>query len=472
MDYKSQGRKAGYLLLAVIGTVFCLWYVKQAGGNVAYSDYIRLIISYIPDVTNPYKFLVPDILTRVPITYLVRIFNVKFFGYSTWIDMGLGVASMGLGAAAIAWYCGEKKEINPVAVIIAMVIYFGLNKWEMLLNGTGWVCFLSISGFLVHFIVLDHSVYTSFSHKWDRILLCILPPVIILLVAGPYCAGYAGVLMLFYMGIIIKDMRSGVGINKPVVKAFASVAVSMALYLLSNHFAVYEIRDAEAAGQSIITGFLSDPAFFFRFGLKALASAVVGEAQWDSLMAAASAEGSFVGNKHIVFIAGALVFAAYLLALYWTVKYRIYEKTIMPLILLISGGADHILVLMARWIFLHDSYGMSSRYELQYQLGILGILLTIGYVITEIKGLKTKRGSLVISVIIMAAVLGGSLWTTVRELDMAKYRKHFIIEARDIGVNYREASDEDLHTYFQHDPEKVRQALGILEENHLNIFAK
>ena len=81
-------------LPVILGILFYIWYIFHASDNVAYSDYIRLINSYLPDVTNPAKFFVPDILTRVPITYLGRIINVKLFGYNTYFDMILGVLSL------------------------------------------------------------------------------------------------------------------------------------------------------------------------------------------------------------------------------------------------------------------------------------------------------------------------------------------------------------------------------------------
>mgnify|MGYP002570796141 CR=1 FL=1 len=89
-------------LPVILGILFYIWYIFHASDNVAYSDYIRLINSYLPDVTNPAKFFVPDILTRVPITYLGRIINVKLFGYNAYFDMILGVLSLGAGAAVLA----------------------------------------------------------------------------------------------------------------------------------------------------------------------------------------------------------------------------------------------------------------------------------------------------------------------------------------------------------------------------------
>ena len=52
-------------MLPVLGVLFCLWYVKNATCDVVYSDYIRLVNSYLPDVYDPDKFFVPDVLTRI-----------------------------------------------------------------------------------------------------------------------------------------------------------------------------------------------------------------------------------------------------------------------------------------------------------------------------------------------------------------------------------------------------------------------
>ena len=171
-------------LPVILGILFYIWYIFHASDNVAYSDYIRLINSYLPDVTNPAKFFVPDILTRVPITYLGRIINVKLFGYNTYFDMILGVLSLGAGAAVLALYAERNRSVGYLSFLLIQFVYFSLNKWEMMTNGTGWVCTLSISGFLFHFAVLDHAAATRCRNMSDRVLLAILPILLVVLVAA------------------------------------------------------------------------------------------------------------------------------------------------------------------------------------------------------------------------------------------------------------------------------------------------
>ena len=78
---KDVYRKALCLLIPAAGLAFLLWYIKNATCDVVYSDYIRLVNSYLPDVYDPDRFFVPDVLTRIPINYLGRCGAVWLFHY-------------------------------------------------------------------------------------------------------------------------------------------------------------------------------------------------------------------------------------------------------------------------------------------------------------------------------------------------------------------------------------------------------
>ena len=143
----------------------------------------------------------------VPITYLGRIINVKLFGYNAYFDMILGVLSLGAGAAVLALYAERNRSVGYLSFLLIQFVYFSLNKWEMMTNGTGWVCTLSISGFLFHFAVLDHAAATRCRNMSDRVLLAILPILLVVLVAGPYSGGYAVILVLAYGALWLADRR-------------------------------------------------------------------------------------------------------------------------------------------------------------------------------------------------------------------------------------------------------------------------
>ena len=136
--------KIWYYGLPALGVLFGLWYVKQAFVDVVYSDYIRLVNSYLPDVWNPRKFFVGDILTRIPLNYGARIINVTFFDYRIRFDQVLGVISLGLSAVLLASYA-IRKNIGALWFLCLMAVMFSLNKWEMMINGSGWIHFFAFS---------------------------------------------------------------------------------------------------------------------------------------------------------------------------------------------------------------------------------------------------------------------------------------------------------------------------------------
>ncbi len=49
------------IALPIMGVIFCILYVFQATSDVIYTDYIRIVNSYLPDVWDPQYFFVPDI---------------------------------------------------------------------------------------------------------------------------------------------------------------------------------------------------------------------------------------------------------------------------------------------------------------------------------------------------------------------------------------------------------------------------
>ena len=102
-------KKIIYYGLPLLGTLLCLWYIKEATCDIVYSDYIRIVNKYLPDVWNPENFFRPDVLTRIPVYYPVRALNVMLFRYSTTAEMALGVLSLGLSGLVLGWYCEWKR---------------------------------------------------------------------------------------------------------------------------------------------------------------------------------------------------------------------------------------------------------------------------------------------------------------------------------------------------------------------------
>lgn len=444
--------------LPVIGVLFYLSYLYTASIDMVYSDYIRLINAYLPDVWDPEKFFVPDLLTRIPANYLERIINVELFGYSVTFDRVLGVLGFGLSALAIGVYC-RKFRIGLGWYTVIMVFMFSLNKWEMLYNGTGWAHFMAFACFFYHYLILDR-VYKGKEKEHDNLKLAILPALITLGIAGPYCAIYSMTLLLAY-GFMFIMKKQGL---KQTVLLMGSVLWPLLAYIWSDSQAVYE--HAGAVEGSLLGTFFQEPEFFLKFLLKAFASIVFGVEFISRRMA----------DMPDIFwyLLGALVLLSYFLALWMNFYYRIYEKTMFPLMLLAGGGMNHLLVMVSRWIFMKDTYGMSSRYALQYQVGILGIFLTFALVYhkREKKHEDRKRCPWIYgaAILITAVILGGNVATTVEEFNHGQHRKNHNLEVRNVLLNFENEDEETLQRNLEFFKPGTREALQILKDNKWNIY--
>ena len=454
---KQIEKKWLYYAVPLIGTLFVLWYIKSASWDMAYSDYMRQILSYLPDVWNPEKFFVADILTRIPVNFPVRAFNVSVLGFSVTFDLMLGGIGLGLAAFVLSAYAGKRK-LGTVWFMILMLLFFSLNKWEMLTNGTGWVHFFAFACFYYHYMVFDRTE-SGEEKKGDEIRLLVLPFFITLCVAGPYCAVYTGVMLLAY-GFAAGRKKALEGCwDKRYLKRSVCMVIPLFLYMWSNSYAVSE--HAGAYEGPMLPVLMEQPLLFVKFFVKSFAGMVFGQEAFEELV-----------NKGIfpyafVYLLGLAVIGAYLAALYLNFRYRLYEKTMLPLILIISGGMNHVLILLSRWIFLRDSYGMSSRYALQFQVGILGIVLTAGFLWNRIKGKAVK----ILAVLWCVLLLAGNAYTTYREVKIAPNRKEWGQTVAEMALHYEDFDDNELKTKFQYkSAEKIRQALSILQENHLNIY--
>jgi hypothetical protein len=446
-----MGRKITARLLPVFGILFTTAYIRSAAADVVYTDYIRLVNFYLGNVFSLKPYLHPDILTRIPINYFERIINVVFFRYSTMFDMMLGALGLGFTAFVAASFCNKRKVSWGQTCIILMVI-FSLNKWEMLTNGSGWVHFMAFALFWYHYLLYDR-VLMGEAKAGDRTRLLVLPWIVILFFAGPYCAIYAVTLILadlFAILILKKDRQE-------CLKRILCTLLPLILYMISRAMSVEE--RAGATTDSFTTVMAAHPGLIPSFFLRSFSSMLFGEETMEAYGIARSA----------TIVLGLLVLGFYAYAFYLNFREKLYNQTVFPLILLVSGFLNHVLVTLSRWIFLDDAYGMSSRYALQYQVGIVGILLTLSLTRKKDSTAGRKTAAVVISLLF----LFGNLLTTGREIHAAKYRKEHFLAMTEAAEKFETLSDSQLADIFQYyDGAKTRKALTLLKERRLNVYSR
>lgn len=447
------------LVLALLFSVLLVVYVTHASRDVVFSDYIRLVNQYLPDPLKPESFLTPDILTRIPLTYLVRWVNVCLFSYSVHFDRVLGILGLFLSSLVILTYVA--REHTPAGILlVVLLVLFSLNKWEMLLNGSGYAHFLAFACFYWSFLIADR-IYTGTEKRHDRLLMVLLPW-ISLLTAGPYIAVYIITMLLCGLWIGLRE-------HKNTAFWILSSILVLGLYFLSNHFAVYEYSGArDVSLREVMTQY---PGFVIHFFLNGFASMLLGGEALEELL-----KGAVIGYRSIYLI-GAFVLFCYAAAWVLYVYRGYWKRTLFPAFLMLYGLGSHAIVFLSRYIFLNETYAWQSRYALQYQSGILGILLVLGLYLREEsrvrKGLR-KSVLILITLLLPLTFALGNCYTTSREIRKMPYRLASFERMESAALDPEDYSDEELETVFEyhHGGDRIRHALGILREHHLNIYKK
>ena len=498
---KEKFRTSFLFFVSILCTVFLGFYILSASADIVYSDYIRLTNSYLGEPFSFHDLLTKDILTRIPVSFLFREINIAFFHYSITFDRFLGLFGLLLTSIPLLLFMA-KRRIGIFFSVAILLIFYSLNKWEMLLNGSGYAHFLSFALFYLFFYLLSARV-----GKGSSLLSLSIFPFLFLLTGGPYAIAVYGatILSLFFLFLAGK-IRGKRGSLILLLSSF----VSTFLYFLSNHYAVYEYAGAKSISlKEVLLTKMTFVLKFFGFGFSSLLFSGENLEEWLS-------SGAVQGKQ--LFLLGGLILLFFLLMALLFLKDLFLGKEkkdnsltgLFPAILLLHGLLSFALVFLSRYIFLRPEYAVQSRYALQYQSALIGALLLLylntgrqeagvekGRERVKLEGnIEKKRGvkrkpedrekdekagekggakralPRIISIGITLLFLGGTLYTAKTELLKAPYRRlHY--ETMLHSVNRIEEMDEEelerLYEY-RHGKERILKAFSILKERKLNCF--
>ena len=487
------------LLLSFLMALAILFYVLLSTTDVLYSDYIRLVNSYLGKPFQLGDLLQKDILTRIPLTYVFREINRHFFGYTLIFDRALGVLGLFLTSIPLLLFM-RKKQLSFLQQLLFLILFYSLNKWEMLLNGSGYIHFLAFSVFYDYFYALDQ----AFSKKSSLLVLSIYPP-FILLVAGPYClAVFLSCFALFFFLALGKKLWD----MKGTILLLISNGLCLFLYLLSNHYAVYEYAGAESISlREVLQNHL---LFVVKFIFYGFSSMLISGENLEKLLRDGAIQG-----KGIVLIGAFVLFFYVLMILLYLWRFFASSKNsgtktfatknkeafssqqrqkdeqkqtdknaltgenvgepfyfgLLPGLLLLHGLASHALVFLTRYMFLKESYAFQSRYALQYQSALLGAFLLLFLWKNEnraslVQKARAAQGRLAFCLLISGIFLLGTLWTDRSEWGKAMYRREHYERMWSYSHDLSAYSDEELEDVFEyrHGGERIRKAFAIWEQ--------
>ena len=487
------------LLLSFLMALAILFYVLLSTTDVLYSDYIRLVNSYLGKPFQLGDLLQKDILTRIPLTYFFREINRYSFGYTLIFDRVLGVLGLFLASKPLLLFM-RKKQLPFLQQLLFLLLFYSLNKWEMLLNGSGYIHFLAFSAFYDYFYALDQ----AFSKKSSLLVLSIYPP-FILLVAGPYClAVFLSCFALFFFLALGKKLWD----MKGTILLLISNGLCLFLYLLSNHYAVYEYAGAESISlREVLQNHL---LFVVKFIFYGFSSMLVSGENLEKLL-----RDGVIQGKGIVLLGAFVLFFYVLMILLYLWKFFASSKNsgtktfatknkeffssqqrqkdeqkqtdknaltgenvgesfyfgLLPGLLLLHGLASHALVFLTRYMFLKESYAFQSRYALQYQSALLGAFLLLFLWKNEnraslIQKARTAQGRLIFCLLFSGIFLLGTLWTDRSEWGKSMYRREHYERMWAYSHDLSAYSDEELEDVFEyhHGGERIRKAFAIWEQ--------
>lgn len=487
------------LLLSFLMALAILFYVLLSTTDVLYSDYIRLVNSYLGKPFQLGDLLQKDILTRIPLTYFFREINRHSFGYTLIFDRALGVLGLFLASKPLLLFM-RKKQLSFLKQLLFLLLFYSLNKWEMLLNGSGYIHFLAFSVFYDYFYALDQ----AFSKKSSLLVLSIYPP-FILLVAGPYClAVFLSCFALFFFLALGKKLWD----MKGTILLLISNGLCLFLYLLSNHYAVYEYAGAESISlREVLQNHL---LFVVKFIFYGFSSMLVSGENLEKLL-----RDGVIQGKGIVLIGAFVLFFYIFMTLLYLWKFfassgngggKVFSKKndgapslnqgqkeavnpieknpmaaensgetfyfgLLPGLLLLHGLASHALVFLTRYMFLKESYAFQSRYALQYQSALLGAFLLLFLWKNENRAslgqkARTAQGRLAVCLMISGIFLLGTLWTDSSEWGKSMYRREHYERMWSYSHDLSAYSDEELEDVFEyrHGGERIRKAFAIWEQ--------
>ena len=501
---KEKFRTSFLLFVSILCAVFLGFYILSASADIVYSDYIRLTNSYLGEPFSFHDLLTKDILTRIPVSFLFREINIAFFHYSITFDRFLGLFGLFLTSIPLLLFMA-KRRIGIFFSVAILLIFYSLNKWEMLLNGSGYAHFLSFALFYLFFYLLSERV-----GKGSSLLSLSVFPFLFLLTGGPYAiAVYGATIFSLFFLFLAGKIRGKRGSLVLLLSSF----ISTFLYFLSNHYAVYEYAGAKSISlKEVLLTKMTFVLKFFGFGFSSLLFSGENLEEWLSSGA--------VQGKQLFLLGGLILLFFLLMALFFLKDLFFGEKRgekdksltgLFPALLLLHGFLSFALVFLSRYIFLRPEYAVQSRYALQYQSALLGALLLLylktargqeagvekGREKAKLEGNTEKKRGVerkpedrekdekagekagarralpqIISIGITLLFLGGTLYTAKTELLKAPYRRlHY--ETMLHSVNRIEDMDEEelerLYEY-RHGKERILKAFSILKERKLNCF--
>lgn len=468
-----------------IGAILMTFYVFNASIDVVVSDYMRIINYYYDNVFELHYLLSISAINRSPICFLMRIINACVFNLSVNFDRVISIIFLFLFNFVLVKYVLNKinkRHIRIIASVVLTIISFSLSQWEMILNGTAYPHYMTLFMIIITFYYFDKYFYNEKVDNNSKlinsnyIIIMLLILITSLIFAGSYGIGFCLSFITISLILIIYNFFNNKKLFKYNINYYLIIFTSViciVLYFLSVKFdEPYTISGAEDI--TLIELLKNNPLFSINFLIKSFASSMVSFNVFEFykyLLNVSDSSIYFYGITYILFV------IIFLLLFIFNKSYKNYIFIIM---MFIFGSIDYVLIFLSRYVFVRDTYGMSSRYYIQYMFLLISIISYCFIMIDKFdKNVDKNRiiyfrykFSYMISIIFVIYILSCQYITIKHEIFLMPNRKVAYAKAKDVILNVDEYEETEIKNSleYQRDIDTIKNAINIIKSHKYNVF--
>lgn len=454
--------------------VFIVLYIMNTTSNIVYMDQIRmlqLVDKYYNGSLTFHDLWRSYLEHRTLVYHIIFLSNAILFHLNTRIEMYF--SAFIILVTSIVVYRRYKKTMtincSPTFIQISFfaisITLFSLNQWEALTLGIGAVLFARVLFFIISFLILDNILLQNNLDWKSGIKLTMLILASVLLFGAGYFPAFIGsmALVLFIKFFVVAKNYKGL-LNK-VRKAKTIINTMLIVFIstLAGAFLYFYNMNTDNMGtytpiiQKLIYVF-SHPIDAVKFFLLSNSANTIGVELAQTYL-----------NKGIMLLAGAFILLLYVYSTARYIKSKMYHVTYMPMFLLIHSILIYGIILIGRLSY-GISYGMSSRYVVEIQLGIVAVIWILIYDYKR-EAVKNKQKSIraFVALTVLCFILGSQMVSNIYEWRASPYRKTVFEKMRMMAANPDNYSDEDLKL-LQYDPGQIREGIRIMKKYNLNVY--
>ena len=342
----------------------------------------------------------------------------------------------------------HSPEFVATTFIFITLIIFNIIQWEGLLADSGLVYQSSMPFFIASFISIELFLLKG---NWKYLpVTLILTPLAMLVFNGRLYVSFIptlGSVFLCYLLNYRSTLTKEFWIRALLISLFIAAIAFLYLFGINlNSNSLYNTAEIFARPLEVVNFFLAT-----------FAASVVGV---DVFFA------STYISFPVILIIGLIIVLLYILALVLFFRSHMYERTYLPLFLIVQTFFYLGFVTIGRFELGKDA-GMASRYACVSIYGIAAMVWIFIFILAHPKKPKALLKSTIITGFII--VFSGLLLTSMVVWRFQPERKAYFEQLHDIALRVDTAAPEELSKFLE-SPERVRDSLRLLREYKLNAY--